>query len=220
MSSRLTATLALSALLPFVLAGCETGGTGEVLKDAATSIQGASAPEQFQYTSASQTKYNPFTVDIWSQPGAGAGPQKSFVRVASPGISIGSPQHEAVARAVVVEVASERLCQQGTSPQFQQQYGHDVYLNERVQKWGAIVYCDTAPAFPQTSAPAVAGAMPPAPNQSQSAYSGNAVSGPQGQMSSAPMPPAPVNTAQDTITPLPETNSPLPLSMMSSDNFQ
>ncbi|EAU41081.1 hypothetical protein FP2506_12479 [Fulvimarina pelagi HTCC2506] len=215
MSSRFTATLALSALLPFALAACETDGTGDVLKDAATSIQAAAPPQQFQYTSASQTKYNPFTVDIWNQPGAGAGPQKSFVRVASPGISIGSPQHEAVARAVVVEVASERLCQAGTSPQFQQQYGRDVYLNERVQKWGAIVYCDTAPAFQSQQGPAVAEAMPPTPNQSQSAYSGSTVDALQ-----APMPPAPVATTQDTITPLPETNSPLPLSMMSSDNFQ
>ncbi|MEN3794380.1 hypothetical protein [Fulvimarina sp. MAC3] len=210
MSSRLTATLALSALLPLVLAGCETGGSGDALKDTASSIQAVSAPQQFQYTSASQIKYNPFTVDIWSQPASGAGPQKSLVRVASPGISIGSPQHEAVARAVVVEVANERICQPGTSPQFQQQYGHDVYLNERVQKWGAIVYCGSGPEFQPQSGPAMAGAMPPIANQGQNAYSGNAMNAPQ----------PPLATSQDTITPLPQTNSPLPLSMMSSDGYQ
>lgn len=210
MSSRLTAILALSALLPIVLAGCETSGSGEALNDAATSIQAASAPEQFQYTSMSQTKYNPFTVDIWQRPSAGAGPQKSLVRVASPGISIGSPQHEAVARAVVVEVANERICQPGTFPQFQQQYGRDVYLNERVQKWGAIVYCDTTPAFQPQSGPAMAGAMPPPPNQGPNAYSGATINAPQ----------PPLATSQDTITPLPDTNSPLPLSMMSSDGYQ
>ncbi|RFC63548.1 hypothetical protein DYI37_11060 [Fulvimarina endophytica] len=217
MSPRITASLALSALLPIMLTACETSGSGDALAEAANTIQPAVPPEQFQYVSASQTQYNPFTVDMTRPTASGGGPAKSFVRVSSPGISIGSPKHEAVARAVVVEAASERLCQPGTVPQFQKQYGHDVYLNERVQKWGAIVYCDTAPAFPPAYGGAMAGggamASASGSGQMQGGYGG-------GSQNLAPLPPASTGPVRDTMMPISNTNGPLPLSMMSADNYQ
>ncbi|MDY8107971.1 hypothetical protein U0C82_02250 [Fulvimarina sp. 2208YS6-2-32] len=223
MSTRLPALLALSALLPAVLAGCQSEGSGAALQEASASIQPAAPPEPFQYTSVTQTKYNPFTVDYTQPSAAAGGPAKSFVRVSSPGISIGSPQHEAVARAVVVEVASERLCQPGTQPQFQKQYGREVYLNERVQKWGAIVYCDAAPAYPPMNGGAMASASG-SMNNAAGGYGGSTqpqYGGAPAPMAGAPMPPQPMSSVQDTLMPLPNAgNSPLPLSMMSSDAYR
>ena len=218
LSSRLLATLALSALLPAVLSACETGGSGAALEDASASMRPATPPEAFQYSSATQTKYNPFTVDMTPPSAASGGPAKSFVRVSSPGISIGSPQHEAVARAVVVEAASERLCQPGTQPQFQKQYGHDVYLNERVQKWGAIVYCEAAPAYAPMNNGVAMNTASGSMNGGYGTANQSLYSGGNGSPGGTPLPP--MSSVQDTLMPIANGNSPLPLSMMSSDAYR
>ena len=184
------------ALVLSTLTACQSGGSGEKPVEDVLSVQPMGAPQQFTYTSPSQINYNPFTVDIWSQPSASGGAPRSYVRVAAPKIRIGSPQHEAVARAVVVEVANERVCQPGTQPQFQQQYGHDVYLNERVEKWSAIITCEAggfAPMAPQGGGYGQGDGIAPLSNMASEYGNGPAVQQAPGVFSGGPTPPGAIS---------------------------
>ena len=131
---------AVLAALPCALAACGGGGAN---KDDLSSIPVQGPPDRFDYSAKTQPGLGTVSAEIWNRTG-----ERSYIAVGSPAVRISSPKNEATMRAVILEIAGERICMNGTAPVIEPQLGHEVLLNERTEKWSALLRCEAASVAP------------------------------------------------------------------------